>query len=57
MRLTSDDTTGLANLANTREDTGIAEAVMDLQRTEHGYKVLLGAVSRLSMPSLLDFLR
>jgi flagellar hook-associated protein 3 FlgL len=39
------------------EDADIAESVMDLQMAENGYQAVLGAVSRLSMPSLLDFLR
>lgn len=39
------------------EDADIAETVMDLQMAQNGYEAVLGAVSRLSMPSLLDFLR
>lgn len=58
MRLTSTTiATWLANLANSLEDTDIDEAAMDLQMIEHGYQAVLGAVSRVSMPSLLDFLR
>lgn len=39
------------------EDADMAESVMDLQMAENGYQAVLGAVARLSMPSLLDFLR
>jgi flagellar hook-associated protein 3 FlgL len=42
---------------STLEDADMAESVMDLQMAENGYQAVLGAVSRLSMPSLLDFLR
>lgn len=39
------------------EDADMAESVMDLQMAENGYQAVLGAVARLSMPSLVDFLR
>lgn len=39
------------------EDTDIAESVMDLQVAQMGYQAVLGATARLSMPSLVDFLR
>ena len=39
------------------EDADMAETVMDLQLAQNGYQAVLGAVSRLSMPSLVDFLR
>jgi flagellar hook-associated protein 3 FlgL len=39
------------------EDTDIAESVMDLQMAQMGYQAVLGATARLSMPSLVDFLR
>jgi hypothetical protein len=35
----------------------MAESVMDLQMAQNGYQAVLGAVSRLTMPSLMDFLR
>jgi flagellin-like hook-associated protein FlgL len=40
-----------------RRAADIAESVMDLQMAQNGYQAVLGALSRLSMPSLLDFLR
>jgi hypothetical protein len=49
----SSEATGTA--LNTAAD--MAESVMDLQMAENGYQAVLGAVARLSMPSLLDFLR
>lgn len=39
------------------EDADMAESVMDLQMAENGYQAVLGAVARLSMASLVDFLR
>ena len=42
---------------STLEDADMAETVMDLQMAQNGYQAVLGAVSRLSMPSLADFLR
>lgn len=39
------------------EDTDIAAAVMDLQLAQAGYQAVLGATARLTMPSLVDFLR
>ena len=35
----------------------IAESALHLEMARNGYQAVLGAVSRLSMPSLLDFLR
>ena len=55
--------TGLQRLDTIRqhrsslEDADMAESVMDLQLAQHGYQAVLGAVSRLTMPSLVDFLR
>lgn len=39
------------------EDADMADSVMDLQMAQNGYQAVLGAVSRLTMPSLVDFLR
>jgi flagellar hook-associated protein 3 FlgL len=39
------------------EDADMAESVMDLQMAQNGYQAVLGAVARLTMPSLVDFLR
>jgi flagellar hook-associated protein 3 FlgL len=39
------------------EDTDIAESVMDLQMAQNGYQAVLGATAKLTMPSLVDFLR
>ena len=42
---------------STLEDVDLAETVMDLQMAEAGYQAVLGATARLTMPSLVDFLR
>jgi flagellar hook-associated protein 3 FlgL len=42
---------------STLEDADLAESVMDLQMAEAGYQAVLGATARLTMPSLVDFLR
>lgn len=39
------------------EDADMAEAVMELQMQEMGYQASLAAMSRVLMPSLVDFLR
>jgi flagellar hook-associated protein 3 FlgL len=42
---------------STLEDADLAESVMDLQMAQSGYQAVLGATARLTMPSLVDFLR
>jgi hypothetical protein len=42
---------------STVDDVDLAESVIDLQMAEAGYQAVLGATARLTMPSLVDFLR
>jgi flagellar hook-associated protein 3 FlgL len=55
--------TGLARIDTLKahrsslEDADVAESVMDLQMAQSGYQAVLGATARLTMPSLVDFLR
>ena len=39
------------------EDADIAQSVMDLQLAQSGYQAVLGATVKLTMPSLVDWLR
>jgi len=39
------------------EDADLAEAVMELAQAEGAYRSALAAAARLTMPSLVDFLR
>jgi FlgN protein len=39
------------------EDADIAESVMELQLAQTGYQAVLGATARLTMPSLVDWLK
>jgi hypothetical protein len=41
----------------TVDDAGTAGSLLDLRMDEHGFHAVIGAVSRPSMPSILDFLR
>jgi hypothetical protein len=42
---------------STLEDVDLADSVMDLRIAQAGYQAVLGASARLTMPSLVDFLR
>jgi len=39
------------------EDADVAQSVMDLQLAQSGYQAVLGATARLTMPSLVDWLK
>ena len=39
------------------EDVDVAQSVMDLQVAQSGYQAVLGATARLTMPSLVDWLK